>query len=60
MWLAPRYKNILVRQQQLRDIEKIQLWWDLIKEKIKDIEDTYDKNNLMTRGQTVQIVPFKN
>ena len=37
----------------------MRMWSGSHKEKIKDHEDTYDKNNLLTRGQTVQDVPIK-
>ena len=37
----------------------MRMWSGSHKEKIKDHKDTYDKNNLLTRGQTVQNVPFE-
>jgi len=37
----------------------MRMWAGSHKEKIKDHEDTYDENNLLTRGQTVQNVPIK-
>ena len=35
------------------------MWSGSHKEKIKDHKDTYDENNLLTRGQTVQNVPIE-
>ena len=35
------------------------MWSGSHKEKIKDHKDTYDQNNLLTRGQTVQDVPIE-
>ena len=35
----------------------MRMWSGSHKEKIKDHKDTYDENNLLTRGQTVQNVP---
>ena len=35
----------------------MRMWSGSHKEKIKDHQDTYDENNLLTRGQTVQNVP---
>ena len=37
----------------------MRMWPGSHKEKIKDHKDTYDKNNLLTRGQTVQNVPVE-
>ena len=37
----------------------MRMWSGSHKEKIKDHKDTYDKNNLLTRGQTVQNVPIE-
>ena len=37
----------------------MRMWSGSHKEKIKDHKDTYDENNLLTRGQTVQNVPIK-
>ena len=37
----------------------MRMWPGSHKEKIKDHKDTYDKNNLLTRGQTVQNVPIE-
>jgi len=37
----------------------MRMWPGSHKEKIKDHKDTYDENNLLTRGQTVQNVPVK-
>ncbi len=37
----------------------MRMWSGSHKEKIKDHKDTYDKNNLLTRGQTVQNVPVE-
>ena len=31
----------------------MRMWSGSYKEKIKDHKDTYDENNLLTRGQTV-------
>ena len=36
----------------------MRMWSGSHKEKIKDHKDTYDQNNLLTRGQTVQNVPI--
>jgi len=37
----------------------MRMWTGSHKEKIKDHKDTYDENNLLTRGQTVQDVPIE-
>ena len=37
----------------------MRMWPGSHKEKIKDHKDTYDQNNLLTRGQTVQNVPIE-
>ena len=37
----------------------MRMWSGSHKENIKDHKDTYDKNNLLTRGQTVQNVPIE-
>jgi ectoine hydroxylase-related dioxygenase (phytanoyl-CoA dioxygenase family) len=37
----------------------MRMWSGSHKEKIKDHKDTYDENNLLTRGQTVQNVPIE-
>ena len=37
----------------------MRMWSGSHKEKIKDHKDTYDQNNLLTRGQTVQNVPIE-
>ena len=37
----------------------MRMWTGSHKEKIKDHKDTYDENNLLTRGQTVQNVPIE-
>ena len=37
----------------------MRMWSGSHKEKIKDHKDTYDQNNLLTRGQTVQNVPME-
>jgi len=37
----------------------MRMWAGSHKEKIKDHKDTYNENNLLTRGQTVQDVPIK-
>ena len=37
----------------------MRMWLGSHKEKIKDHKDTYDKNNLLTRGQTVENVPIE-
>ena len=37
----------------------MRMWPGSHKEKIKDHKDTYDENNLLTRGQTVQNVPIE-
>ena len=37
----------------------MRMWAGSHKEKIKDHKDTYDENNLLTRGQTVQNVPIE-
>jgi len=37
----------------------MRMWSGSHKEKIKDHKDTYDENNLLTRGQTVQDVPIE-
>ena len=37
----------------------MRMWSGSHKEKIKDHKDTYDQNNLLTRGQTVQDVPIE-
>jgi len=37
----------------------MKMWSGSHKEKIKDHKDTYDENNLLTRGQTVQNVPIE-
>jgi ectoine hydroxylase-related dioxygenase (phytanoyl-CoA dioxygenase family) len=37
----------------------MRMWSESHKEKIKDHKDTYDENNLLTRGQTVQSVPIE-
>ncbi len=37
----------------------MRMWTGSHKEKIKNHKDTYDKNNLLTRGQTVQNVPIE-
>ena len=37
----------------------MRMWSGSHKEKIKDHKDTYDKNNLLTRGQAVQNVPIE-
>tara|TARA_Y100001970_G_scaffold280060_1_gene388425 strand:- start:573 stop:1400 length:828 start_codon:yes stop_codon:yes gene_type:complete len=37
----------------------MKMWSGSHKEKIKEHKDTYDENNLLTRGQTVQDVPIE-
>ena len=37
----------------------MRMWAGSHKEKIKDHKETYDENNLLTRGQTVQDVPIE-
>ena len=37
----------------------MRMWPGSHKDKIKDHKDTYDENNLLTRGQTVQNVPIE-
>ena len=37
----------------------MRMWAGSHKEKIKDHKDTYDENNLLTRGQTIQNVPIE-
>ena len=37
----------------------MRMWSGSHKEKIKDHKDTYDENNLLTRGQTVRNVPIE-
>ena len=37
----------------------MRMWSGSHKEKIKEHKDTYDQNNLLTRGQTVQNVPIE-
>ena len=37
----------------------MRMWSGSHKEKIKDHKDTYEENNLLTRGQTVQDVPIE-
>jgi len=37
----------------------MRMWPESHKEKMKDHKDTYDPNNLLTRGQTVQNVPIE-
>ena len=37
----------------------MRMWSGSHKEKVKDHKDTYDENNLLTRGQTVQNVPIE-
>ena len=37
----------------------MRMWLGSHKEKIKDHKDTYDENNLLTRGQTVHNVPIE-
>ena len=38
----------------------MRMWSGSHKEKIKEHKDTFDENNLLTRGQTVQNIPLEN